>query len=175
MAWSKEKLLRLSERVLKRTDFYLQKRELADDPQDNFKTEYVLVKGRIDAPEKVIAYASDNETMILFHPLEERASSKAFYDWSFDFESDLFKYLEQDYQLIGMSPDCHVAVWHFISEYHQDEIEHLLGMQMYLEYCKRNHVTKGLLQQRCEYNGVDVMTLYHINVPKTKDPKDQSR
>ena len=99
---SKEKLFRLAERTLKRTEAYQDNRELDVPDSENYKIDYLLVKGGKSASEDVIAYASYEDEMLRFRPLEEK--DKPFWDSSakFDTEIDLFQYLEEGYSLAGM-------------------------------------------------------------------------
>ncbi|ERJ00226.1 hypothetical protein SAMN05444424_2761 [Bittarella massiliensis (ex Durand et al. 2017)] len=174
---SKEKLFRLAERTLKRTEAYQDNRELDVPDSENYKIDYLLVKGGKSASEDVIAYASYEDEMLRFRPLEEK--DKPFWDSSakFDTEIDLFQYLEEGYSLAGMSPDCHYCVWLDIAEYHC-EYKSQNGMQKYLDYCKRNGITKDRLAKETDYDGMDVMTLYDREAAKTapeKKPKDFER
>ena len=69
---SKEKLLRLAERALKRTEYYQNVRELDVPDSENYKIDYLLIKGGKSASEDVIAYASYEDEMLRFRPLEEK-------------------------------------------------------------------------------------------------------
>ena len=174
---SKEKLLRLAERALKRTKYYQNVRELDVPDSENYKIDYLLTKGGKSAPEDVIAYASHEDEMLRFRLLEEK--DEPFWDCGvrFDTEIDLFQYLEEGYSLAGMLPDSHYCVWSDIAEYHGD-YQSQNGMQKYLDYCKRNGVTRELLAKESGYDGMDVMTLYDREAAKTapeKKPKDLER
>ena len=150
MNTSKEKLLRFAERVLKRTKAYQYNRELSVPDEENYKMSYLLVK-----------------------------SNGILNDWQFSFDYDLFQYLEGGYDLIAMTPDAHSGVWYEIAEYHDTSgIACVDGMQKYLDYCKRNGVTKDRLVREADYDGMDVMTLYDREAAKTvpeKKPKDFER
>lgn len=52
--------------------------------------------------------------------------------------------MENGYSLATMSLDCHYCVWFDIAEYHS-EYQSQNGFQKYLDYCKRNGVTRELL------------------------------
>lgn len=174
---SKEKLLRLAERALKRTKYYQNIRELDVPDSENYKLDYLLIKGGKSAPEDVIAYASYEDEMLRFRPLEEK--DKPFWDSSvkFDTEIDLFQYLEEGYSLAGMSLDCHYCVWSDIAENHC-EYQSQNGMQKYLDYCKRNGVTKDRLEREIGYDIMDVMTLCDREAAKAapeKKPRDIER
>lgn len=125
---SNEKLMRLAERALKRTEAYQWKRELDVPDEENHKIDYLLVKGSKAAPEDVAAYASVEDEMILFHPLRENDQPFANYGDFFNGDSDLFEPLEQGFSLACMSLEAHACAWYEI-EALQGEIEHQTGMQ----------------------------------------------
>ena len=170
MSMSKEKLMRIAERVLKRTESYQNIRELDVPDEDNYKVDYLLIKGSKAAPEDVIAYASYVDEMMFFHPLEKDSTPFEHYEELFNFETDLVEYLENGYSLAAMSLDCHYCVWFDIAEYHS-EYQSQNGFQKYLDYCKRNGVTRELLAKESGYDGMDVMTLYDKQEVKAAQEK----
>lgn len=176
---SKEKLLRFAERAMKRTKIYQYNRELNVPDEENYKMSYLLVKGNGKDPERILAYAVNDESVLLFHPMENPVYEVALNDWQFYFDYDLFQYLEGGYDLTAMTPDAHSGVWYEIAEYHgTGGIACVDGMQKYLDYCKRNGITKDRLAKETGYDGMDVMTLYDRQAAKTapeKKPKDFER
>lgn len=166
---NKEKLMRLAERALKRTEAYQENRDMGVAADENFQIDYILVRGNTEAPEDVIAYASHEDELLRLRPLDENAKPMTCYELLFNYDSDLFEYLEQGYSLAGMSLNCHYCVWFEIGEYHKD-FESQDGMQKYLNYCKRSGVTKELLANETGYDGMDVMTLYDKEASKTAKP-----
>ena len=60
MNMSKEKLMRLAGRALKRTESYQWNRGLDVPDEENYKIDYLLVKGSKASPEDVIAYPGWN-------------------------------------------------------------------------------------------------------------------
>ena len=79
MNMSKEKLMRLAGRALKRTESYQWNRGLDVPDEENYKIDYLLVKGSKASPEDVIAYASFEDDMVRFHPLRENDQPFAHY------------------------------------------------------------------------------------------------
>ena len=100
MSISKEKLMRIAERVLKRTKAYQYNRELSVPDEENYKMSYLLVKSNGKTPESILAYAVNDESVLLFHPMEEPVYEIILNDWQFAFDYDLFQYLEGGYDLI---------------------------------------------------------------------------
>ena len=72
--------------------------------EENYKIDYLLVKGSKASPEDVIAYASFEDDLVRFHPLLENDRPFAHYGECFTYDSDLFEPLEQ-----GYSPGLYVA------------------------------------------------------------------
>lgn len=172
--WNKEKIMRLAERALKRTDYYRETRMEGSAPEENFQLDYVLVKGNKSSPDTAIAYASYMDEMISFNPFGGEAKWIA--DWTFSFDSDLFRFLEQGYELVGMSLISHSFVWSEIEECHiNGSLDSPKGMQLYLNYCKRNRVTAKLLRQEAKYDGMDVMTLYDKSAIEKRAAQTQER
>ena len=159
MNMSKEKLMRLAGRALKRTESYQWNRGLDVPDEENYKIDYLLVKGSKASPEDVIAYASFEDDMVRFHPLRENDQPFAHYGECFTYDSDLFEPLEQGYSLACMSPEAHACAWYEIEDL-QGGIEHQAGMQSYLHYCKQHGVTRVQLARLADYDGMDVMKLH---------------
>ena len=68
MNMSNEKLMRLAERALKRTESYQWNRGLDMPDEENYKIQYLLVKGSKNSPENAVAYASyGGETVSYTH------------------------------------------------------------------------------------------------------------
>ena len=174
--WNKARIMRTAERTLKRTELYRENCAGSSDPENNFQLDYVLVKGAKSIPDMAVAYAHYLDEIIAFDPFKDGASPKYVLDWAFNLDDDLFMYLEQGYELAGMSLEAHCAVWSEIAEIHgQGGIDHTKGMQQYLNYCKRNGVTLELLRREYQYDGMNVMTLYDKSAIREKTPKSQER
>ena len=174
--WNKAKIMRQAERALKRTEVYRENRSDSHNPEDNFQLDYVLVKGGKSAPDTAIAYAHYEDEIILFNPFESDGDTKVIGDWAFNFDGDLFMYLERGYDLAGMSLEIHSVVWEEIAECHGNGcINYPKGMQQYLNYCKRNGVTVELLRKEQQYDGIDVTKLRNKSAFKEKPSQEQER
>ena len=166
----------MAERTLKRTEVYLENRSDSIYPEDNFQLDYVLARGSKSTPDSVIAYAHYEDKVISFDPLAHDSDAKCLWNWEFSIDDDLFRYLEQGYDLIGMLPEAHYAVWMEIREYHSDGTCNFpKGMQQYLNYCKQNRVTAELMHKQFLYVGLDVMTLYDKSAVRKKPPREIER
>ena len=167
MSTSKEQLMRFAESALKQTAIYQRNCEMGMPDEENYKMSYLLVEGSINKPERVLAYAVNDQAVLLFHPMEKPVYESLVNDWEFNFDYDLFQYLEGGFNLIAMTPDAHTGVWYEIAEYHGTSgIACVQGMQKYLHYCKQHGITKERLARETGYDGMDVMTLYDRQVTK---------
>ena len=63
--------------------------------------------------------------------------------------------------MLFRSMDGHADVWFYVSEMGMDGIWYKQGLQKYLEYCVKNGVTGEVLQREMEYDGDDLLALYH--------------
>lgn len=170
MNLSKEKMWRLAERALKRTNGYQQNRELGKEK--NYGLMYVLAKGKYPHAKDVIAVAGCEDVAIQFNPITDSGEIDL---WGFNFERDLFENLQAGYEIAGMTLDCHAGVWYTIEDWHDGGIEHEKGMQKYLGYCKRNGITKERLEKKVGYLGMDVMGIYNPKSERTMSHKDLER
>lgn len=161
MSTGKEQLVRFVEDALKQTANYQHNREMGMPDEENYKMSYLLAEGNVNKPKRVLAYAVNDQAVLLFHPMEKPVYESLLNDWEFYFDYDLFQYLEGGCDLIAMTPDAHSGVWYEIAEYHDTSgIACTQGMQKYLHYCKLHGITKEELTRETGYDGMDVMTLY---------------
>ena len=157
---NKEKIMRKTERYLKRTEAYQTNVGL----DENYEVDYILFK---ENPEKVIAYASNIDNMMRFYPFDDNRPDNNYYS-QFNFDDDLFAELEKGYQIAGMSLNGHLCVWNAIEENREyNDFTYEKGTQKYLEYCKKNNITKDNIS----YDGMNVMTLYEKS-EKSKGDKE---
>lgn len=176
MMLNNEKLMRFTERVLKRTPEYQENREFEIPDEENYKIAYVLFKGSKNAPEDAVAYASRYDEMLRFRPLSPKESSLCDYGVVFTLDDDLFQPLEEGSAIAGMSLEFHYNVWCEIELSHQGGIQHTCGMQKYLHYCKQHGITRNLLAEQTGYDGMDVMQLYDRHAARgLQNKKEQER
>ena len=170
-----QKIMRDSERFLKRTEDYKD----YQNQDDNFAIEYVIAKEKDGKIADVLAFARRHDEVLSFHPYRDNEVMYLDTSWSFDIDNDLFEHLENGYEIVCMPFDGHHGVWWTINEWHDGDINHVQGMQMYLGYCKRNGITMERMAKECRYEGMDVMTLYDGKTPAnkgiTKPPKEYER
>lgn len=135
------------------------------DEYKNFSLAYVLkVK---DESQNCYAVAMDGDKIIGFNPFENEIDNLP--DWDFNIDSELFKELEWNREIIYMLMECHYGIWNEVSNYYPEDIEHKEGMQEYLKYCKDNNIDKQYLEKKLDLPDVpDVMKYYEEKTSYTK-------
>lgn len=154
MNFNNAKMMRYTERILKRLTVYQENREFGD----NYELYYLLVK---DGNEKdALAYAINADEAIIFNPFSENPNqSVKDLDSTLIFnENSLFNHLENGYRLVGMSSDAHLCIWWELSvgEMRTDYPD---GLKKYLQFCRQNGVTKKALNE-IGYNGSDILAAF---------------
>lgn len=154
MSLNKAKMMRYTERVMKRLEVYQENKEM----DENYELYYLLVKKGND--KKAIAYAVNGDEAISFNPFSENHDhSVKKYDATLLFnDNSLFNHLEERYQLIGMSLDAHFCVWTNLVE-SKMETNFPNGMKEYMQFCRRDGMTKEKLNE-IGYDGADVLSAY---------------
>lgn len=160
----REKIVRIVERELKRTEEYQQRRD--EYGNEEYILGCIMVKG--DAfPKEVIAHAfvEDMGLELQFQVWRDepriRQKQAMWYDLTlFDVEGDFFGKLEQGYLILSVSDLFHCTAWN-ATEYLADEQNRdkenscWKGMQRYLNYCKKHGITRNYLVKKEEYDGID--------------------
>ena len=172
MKLNNDEVMLTAERYLKRLLIHQIDRGI--EPDVYYSLQYVLVKKNDQDMSQTIAYAGNNVNMILFNPYEEKEPDVE--NWTFNFDECLFSYLENGYELAGMTWDCHYNVWCSIEIWHFGDIEYTKGMQDYLLYCKKNSITVEKLRKEMLYSGIDIMYLYDRKlISKPEKPQSHER
>lgn len=165
----REKIIRIVERELKRTEEYQQRRD--EYGNEEYILGCIMVKG--DAfPKEVIAHAfvEDMGLELQFQVWRDepriRQKQAMWYDLTlFDVEGDFFGKLEQGYSILSVSDLFHCTAWnateYLVDEQNRDkENSCWKGMQRYLNYCKKHGITRNYLVKKEEYDGIDAMKFY---------------
>lgn len=145
------------ENILKRTNEIIKKYEELNQIND-FKSRYVLIDKNDDKNPIIVAYGYDemyklditNDTFI---PIA---------DWDYDFDNDIFGELEDGKEIGYMDFETHYNIWCSIDDIY-DDIEHIDGMNKYLEYCLKNNITKETIDEKIKLDVPDVMKYFNKN------------
>lgn len=92
------------------------------------------------------AVAVNGDEIIGFNPLKEQIEHLP--DWDYSADNYLFKDLEDKKEIIYMSIYCHYGVWNEINNYYPEDINNKKGMQQYLKYCKKNHISLDKIKEK---------------------------
>ena len=120
---------------------------------------FILRHSHAAPPDDIIAYTDYESVAVRLKPYAENADDDAFFDFSFNYGENLFGNLEEGYEIVYMSYACHCAVWDYISLHRQNHFEHLDGVILYLNYCRKHHITVNRLFRKCRYRGEDLLHL----------------
>lgn len=152
--------MKIVKRAMKRTESYQWNREKKLSIDENFQISYILVLDEKDTPNSVLAYASSEDSTLLFHPLKNPIYETLLNAWEFYFDYDLFQYLESSYSILYMTLETHAAVWREIEMAGiPPTLSCLTGMRKYLQHCKTHNISKNKLFHATGYDGLDVLTL----------------
>lgn len=150
-----------AEAVLRRTKYYRRNEEFEVPPDENFRVSYILTKGSLAEPERVIAIAFSQDEAILYYPLEPDGGPIA--DWPpvSDYDTVLFDCLGDGFDLTMMTLETRWSVWSELSDWYGRgaETECPEGLRKYLDTCQKDGITKQVLEEKFGYDGMDAMSL----------------
>lgn len=125
---------------------------------ENAKIEHILIN-KADIKNS-IAVISDRNQEIYEVMLKNNEIYPAF-DWNYSTDDDIFKHLENEYEIGFMSLEFHSGIWSSIEDIGIEEFEHKLGMQKYLKYCKDNEIDKKAIDEKVNTEVQDIMQYYN--------------
>lgn len=133
-----------TERIKEEFNNILQKSE---DYKD-FKIGYIFHYKNEDTYE-AIAFYDDEIISVFSHTKEIQGLLESLYDY----DNEIFGSIEKmNGEIVYMDLDTHCFIWEYINDLYPYDIENKKGMLEYLEYCKKNNITKEVLDK---YNEVD--------------------
>lgn len=131
---SSEKIIRMTNRALKRTTIY---QESQDD--ETARPELFAILKKDDNAKGILALATFDETEFFsFHP---GLMDEPRWHWGGLISIDILEYLNNGCELVFMPLSSHAAMWHEMSECESECAPSGEALQKYLEYCRRNNVT----------------------------------
>lgn len=81
-------------------------------------------------------------------------------DWYYNIDADIFKLLEENYEIGFMSLRFHSAIWKEVDRVGIEDIDYKIGLQKYLKYCKNNAVDKNTMDKEFDDDLPDIMKYY---------------
>ena len=83
------------------------------------------------------------------------------YDWDYNVDEYIFGNIEKDFNIGFMTMEFHKAIWTSIGDFDIEEIQHRLGLQKYLKYCKENNIDKATIEKETKTENIpDIMKFY---------------
>lgn len=136
---------------------------LKDDPLHHSKhIDYILADSR---NKEIYAVASNGDDEIIAimpymapHEKEYRyCACRSIPEWDYNYDSYLYEYLEEGKEIAYMNDEVHYSIWNSIKESYPEDITFKKGMQNYLQYCRKNKITKEYLDKMTGLNTPDIM------------------
>lgn len=158
---NKEKIMREAERALKRKATYQKERGYGND--ENYALELVLYKGDPKDPEDMLVYGMIDQESFWFHLTGDDQKEVAIPPMEIDYDDNLFKDLENGYEIAGMSMEGHYGVWVTLDAIENTEFSQTSrpeGLAKYLLCCRQNGVTVQKLREETGYDGQDMLKVY---------------
>ena len=81
-------------------------------------------------------------------------------EWAYNFDEYLFQELEKGYKVGYMSAENHYGVWNSIEELYPEDINYKDGVQLYLQYCADNGITKEYLDEKTNLDTPNIMSFF---------------
>ena len=136
--------------------------ELINSEETNYfsgemDTQYILEK----ADENInVTMFSKTETEGLILDLETDEITNI-PDWDYSIDEYIFEELERGSKIAYMTLEVHYNIWACVTELGLEEIEFKNGMREYLDYCKRNGISKEYLEKRLDLHEIsNIFELY---------------
>lgn len=84
------------------------------------------------------------------------------YDWDYNVDEYIFGNIEKEYNIGFMTMEFHKAIWSSVGSYDIEEIDHKIGLQKYLKYCKENNIDKDIIEKETKSEDIpDIMEFYN--------------
>lgn len=105
---------------------------------DDYEVAYILSSKTNKEETEIVAFRGDEGISI--NPFSKEVTFMD--DWSYSLDDDLFKKLEDNYQIDYMPMETNFGIWQQMSYLYPEEVIHKVGLQDYLDYCSNNHITR---------------------------------
>lgn len=134
-----------------------------NEEHQNKHIDYILIN---EETNQTLTIASDgDEKMIMFTPYttKENGYEKGYIDvpdWDFNFDGYIFEELQKGYNIGFLSDNMHYGIWQALSQLYPTDIENKEGVQIYLQYCADNGISKEYIDQRINLDTLDVMKYF---------------
>lgn len=120
---------------------------------------YILDKDKVKgSPYQYTAVASTDEARLFFNVYAKEDQPDIYRIGMCSTDDDLFYDLEfDDCTIAAMTMEGHYETWEELAGIPREKITYLEGMQAYLEYCRKNNITKEAIQEAVGLEVPDIM------------------
>ena len=135
---------------------------IEDEELYDTKLDFILIEP--DTKDTISIISDEQEKIIEFTPYTKDMKNGYFQipDWDYNFDEYLFQNLENGYEIGYMSDDTHYNVWSSIEELYPEDINYKNGVQLYLQYCANNGITKDYLSKKINLDVPDIMKYFNV-------------
>lgn len=120
------------------------------------KIDYILYDP--DTYDTYILASNDSEDAIEFTPYNESNDGYSTVpEWDYNFDYYIYNYLGEGKKIAYMSDNVHYGIWNSIHELYLNDIEFKDGVQVYLQYCTDNGITKEYIDKKTGFATPDIM------------------
>ena len=135
---------------------------IEDEELYGTKLDFILIEP--DTKDTISIISDEQEKIIEFTPYTKDMKNGYFQipDWDYNFDEYLFQNLENGYEIGYMSDDTHYNVWSSIEELYPEDINYKNGVQLYLQYCANNGITKDYLSKKINLDVSDIMKYFNV-------------
>ncbi len=149
-----ERLINDSRKYLKRNQY------------EEYTLLYILNKDRVKgSPYQYAAVASTDEARLFFNVYAKEDRPDIYRIEMCSTDDDLFYELEfNDCTIAAMTMEGHYATWEELADIPLEEITYFGGLENYLEYCRKNNITKESIQEAVGLEVSDIMVRLNKNI-----------
>lgn len=131
---------------------------LEEQEYENAEILYVL-KNTKDIKESISGVCDKNYEM--YEAILKNKEVNSCYDWDYNVDEYIFGNIEKEYNIGFMTMEFHKAIWTSVGSVDIEEIQHKIGLQKYLKYCKENNIDKNIIEKETESKDIpDIMQYY---------------
>lgn len=131
-----------------------------DEEHQDKKIDFILINPNTN---ETLTIASDGyDSMIYFAPytIDEKNKYVSVADWDFSFDQYFFQDLQNGYQIGYITDETHYNLWNALQEYYPEDINYKDGVQLYLQYCADNGITKEYLDKKTNLDTPNIMNFF---------------
>ena len=146
--------------VIENTKKSIEKIIIEDEELYGTKIDFILINKDNN---NIISIISDGQEKIIeftSYTKEMKTNYSHILETAYNFDEYLFQKLEQGYKIGYMNIENHYGVWNDINKLYPDDINYKDGVQLYLQYCADNIITKENIDREMNLDTPDIMKYF---------------